>query len=386
MKNNNFVKFTKSFFIHFSVFTCFLLFPACMREKLFDIDTNDFPPKLSVTAFLDGEKGVFDISVMEGHSLAYFGQVFSITREIICNGEIRLYENGELIHSVSGPFDLSIDEYRTQKNGYRHIFSGIDARAGAEYRLEADVEGYPMAVSSSIMPPALVVSASMDTSLRVNMKKIKEVSTVGYELRHFGNNNKLPEMFWPVFARVADPDPNATNYYVFDLLYRQENSKNEAGNYNWGIGVPDLTILRDVDMDTEFALFSTGANYDLYLFSMLLLGDITFALENVSRTFYAETVQINNNQIIDDSFLELHPEIEKITTSHTLYLQAKHITPAIYRYYRSLRQQENTNVLFGQPINIVSNIEGGYGSFSVYNTTSVPLMEWETCEYRKKEE
>ena len=32
------------------------------------------------------------------------------------------------------------------------------------------------------------------------------------------------------------------------------------------------------------------------------------------------------------------------------------------------------------------NIEGGFGSFAVYNTTDITLLEWETYEYREKEE
>ena len=381
MKNNSLINKCLSSAKIFMIFNCLYLFNTCVDINYLDIDTVEFPPKLSVSALLDGENGVFDITIMEGHSLAFYGKGFSLTREIICNGEIRLYEDGVLIHSKSGPFDMSIDEYKTQQNGYRHIVSGIDTRPECKYRLEVDVEGYPMAVSTSIMPPALVVSASMDTSIALLALNINRISSVGYELQDFGNSNKLPNgRFWPISVQIADPDPNTSNYYVLDVLYRYENNHQESGQYNWGIGVPDLQILKDVDMDPASVMMNTRSEIDFYLFSMLLLGDITFSLENNSRTFYARTVHISNNQIDDDD----HPDMKKVTTHHTLYLRAKHITPAIYRYYRSLRQQESQIALIGEPVNIVGNIEGGYGIFSVYNTTSIRLLEWETYEYRKK--
>jgi len=389
MKNNNlmnrFLLSAKIFMIRYLIFNFLFLFIGCTKVKYFDIDNvPDFPPRLSVTALLDGEKGVFNITIMESHSLAFYGQRFELTREIIRNGEIRLYEDGVLIHSQSGLFDMSIDEFRTQRNGYRHIVSGIDTRPGGEYRLVVDVEGYPMVVSTSIMPPALVVSASMNTSTTLIARNIKEIKSVGYGLQNFGNSNNYNSYghFWPVSAQVSDPDPNAPNYYVLEIFHRHENNHHESGNYNWGIGFPDLMILRDVDMDPAFGQVNVTSNTDLYLFSMLLLGDITFSSENVSRTFYARFLRINDDQ---DSAFDDDPDFEKVTTNHTIYLRAKHITPATYRYYRSIRQQESINQLFSEPVNVVGNFEGGYGIFSVYNTTSIPLLEWESYEYRKKE-
>ena len=74
-----------------------------MKKEL-DIELIGFQPKLSVTSILNGGSGIFDIRLMEGTSLAerYYRDI-----EIICNGEIRLYEDGELILSIPGPFDMS---------------------------------------------------------------------------------------------------------------------------------------------------------------------------------------------------------------------------------------------------------------------------------------
>ena len=387
MKNNSltnrFLRFAKIFVIRYLVFS-FLLLLGCTKVKYFDIENApDFPPRLSVTALLDGENGDFNITIMESRSLAFYGQGFELTREIIRNGEIHLYEDGVLIHSHSGQFDMSIDEYKTQKNGYRHNVSGIDTRTGGEYRLEVDVEGYPKVVSTSVMPPALDVSASLDNSTHVFMSDIKEIRSVGYGLQHFGSSAQHNPWgtFWPVSAYIADPDPNAPNYFVLEIFHRHENNHHVSGNYNRGIGVPDLMILRDVDMDPTAGQMDISSSTDLFLFSMLLLGDITFSLENVSRTFYTRALRTVYEQ---DPSLDDDPDFEMVTTSHTIYLRAKHITPATYRYYRGIRQQESINLLFSEPVNIVGNFEGGYGIFSVYNTTSIPLLEWEAYEYREK--
>jgi hypothetical protein len=305
-------------------------------------------------------------------------------KDNIRNGEIRLYEDGELIFSQPGPFDMSrnITEtgngWKWGKNGYHYVTGGIDTRAGSEYRLEVDVEGYPLAVAVSVMPTAPVVSASMDTSVLVIKKNVVQIGAAGYWFNQLGTNwyENYPYKYW-LFSVSVDV-PGADNCFALDILnYRRNDSMNQ-GTF-WGIGGSDASILMELGMDSEL-LGSKQA--DLYLFPMLMTNNF----KGATRNFFAAATEIPNHQEYDDLYLVDHPDIEKITTQYSLTLRVRSIPPAIYRYYRSLSLQLADNMFTEQPTAVVGNIENGYGSFAVYNTASIPLLEWETYEYRKKEE
>ena len=380
---NNFLRTAKLFMIRYSIFTFVLFFIACDFTMVKDLDDDflAFPPKLSVTAVLNGGSDIFDIRLMEGISLAdkYYRNI-----EIVRNGEIRLYEDGELIFSIPGPFDMSRkitdygDGWNWGQNGYRYVTRGINTRPGSVYRLEADIEGYPMAVSTSVMPMVPVVSANMDTSVQVIRKNVKEIGAAGYWLSQLNLiwNQSYPDRYWPFSVRVDVPGVN--NYFALDMI-----KYNGSQGQFWGIGGSDVSMLLEFGMD---GLLLNGENVDLYLFSMLMTNDFTFSGKDATRNFLVAVPEIPKNQEYDDSYLDDHPEIEKIITHHSLVLRVRNITPATYRYFQTLSLQLTDDRFTEQPTTVVGNIEGGYGSFAVYNTTSIPLLEWETYEYRKKEE
>jgi len=373
-------KFSQILLFPFLIF----LFSCDGMIKELDIDTLSFPPKLSVTALLDGEHGILDISIMEGLSFADY-ETYKQQKEDIRNGEIRLYEDAVLIWSRQGSFDMSrkIEEHGDVwwwgRSGYRGVFWEIGTRPGGVYRLEVELEGYPIAVSSSEMPVAPVVSATMDTSVQMIRKNVKEIGMLGHWLSNFGNRNFLdnnpskPDKYWPVTISI----PNQ-GQYILDIRYWSELTDNTSiSAYNWGIGGLDASILLENGMDR--LLTNLNEVVDLYMFSLLMTNDFTFSGKYNSRTFYAAVPENQNN----NSDFEGNPDYEKVTRLHSLELRVKHITPAIYRYSRGMMLQwENAGMLSGEPVNIAGNMENGYGIFSVYNTTSIKLLEWETYEYR----
>jgi len=374
---NNFLRTAKIFILRYSIFNCVLFFVACDFTLIKEIDIK-FPdrlPGLSVTAILNGNFGVFDIRLID--------QSYIRTKEIICDGEIRLFEDGTLILSIPGPFDMSKEitdrgwGWNMGRNGYRWIRGGISTHPGSVYRLEVDVEGYPMAVSSSVMPKAPVVSAKMDTSVQVSKKNVKEISNAGYWLAQMNLiwNENYPDRYWPLSVSVDASDVN--NHFALDVIYI---NTDDYRAFSMGIGSSDVSILLSEGMEGEFL---NNEHVDMYLFPML----ITKNLKDVSNNFYVAVVDISDHPTHDNLYLEEDQNLEKIITQHVLILHVRNITPATYQYFRSLSSQfDDTGVFSEQPVNVVSNIEGGYGSFAVYNTTDITLLEWETIEYREKEE
>jgi len=365
-----------------------LFLAACDTSLTKEIDFNpDFTPRLSVNAYLDGGNGYFVIRIMESFSLAERTSLQEI--EIIRNGEIRLFKDGEIIRTIPGPIDMSrkIDNYgfgwKWGQNGYHTILTGIDIFPGSIYRLEVDIEGFPMAVAASVMPEAPVFTASIDTSVQVVRKKVKEVSSAGYYLYNFGGfeYGEYPERYWPLSVLVNIHDN--TFYKALDVFKMQffyvKNTPFASNSRTWGLGASDALMFLADGMD--YRLLETE-NFDLYLFSLLTAKDIFFS--DALRIFYTAV-----DESIHKTGYNIHyeddPDIEKITVHNLLFFRVRNITPATYKYNNSMSLQYEGGSVLMEPEIVVGNIEGGYGGFSVHNTTTLQILEWETYEYRKKE-
>ena len=371
----------------FSGFFVLILSVGCDRRKELDANFPAFPPKLSITAILDSETGSLYISLMEARSLADYagGRPFYYFQQKIHDGEIRLFEDGTQILSIQGPFDTStpsVNRLPIIQNVDYILMPGITVNPGSVYRFEAEIEGYPAAVSTATAPVAPVVTASMDTSVQViNSGTIESVS-MGYVNELFSAwNGTMPDKYWPVSVHVTDPDPDNVNYYTLDVFKTErifiDNTLLEVNNYNWGIGAYASTV----NSNLIELLNDMGFNF-FYLFSMLLTNDIDFSYEDLtSRTYYTGVVEIPNYPNDEESSFD----VEKITTHHSLSLRVTHIPSEVYRYYNSLEPNKAIGLL-SEAINVFGNIENGYGVFSVLNSTRVNLLEWETHEWRGNKE
>ena len=367
-----------------------------------DMPTISFPPKLAVTATLDGGSGIFTLLLSQGNSLADYAEPRSENREIIRNGEIRLFEDDKLIFSEPGPFDLSfVDSYlifdengqstRVEgKVGFRFEKSDISTRPGSVYRLEIEVDGFKTVTASMTMPSPPVVTASMNTTVQERITFAHRGSYLGYEIWDI----ILPiyiwnEMdFWPVSVHITDPNPNERNYFVLEIQ-RKQSGFSEFINYKLdytasSIGVSNLSILQDNPnieasegglKETDQAAFYQFWPLPLYM------SDITFPGKSASLTFYSEVERKNSypDYVVDD------PEYVKVLMHHTTTLHVRHIPTETFKYYRGQLLQRVGVGFYTEPVVIAGNIKNGYGFFSVYNSTSFQFLEYETEEYRKKQ-
>ena len=369
-----------------------LLLAACdgMKTEL-DITSIAFPPKLSVTAILDGGEGSLSITFTEGRALADYSKPFISNREIIRDGEIRLYENGKLIWSKSGPFDMSVWEYsywwegveHQHQNGYAHLEKGILTRAGSEYRLEVDVEGYETAVSTAVMPDAPTVSASVDTSEIIQKEKIHNLSTLtnyGWCCDEGGQ--------WPLTVQFTDLNPDQRKYFALDINHIRDEYRDgvlfDTLEEVRAIGVAELSKLQDnPEVETQGSVMDTDPA-DLYYFMMLLQSNLTFTKGNNTLNYYMGYVWTFND-CSDNNPRANDPNYIRVSEYHSLSLRVKSITTETFKYYRSLVLQSTGVGFFTEPVTVVGNIEKAYGCFSIINSVSIPLVELESCYYRNKE-
>ena len=386
---------TKSFsIINFSLsIALVLLLTACdgMKTEL-DITSVAFPPKLSVTAMLDGGEGSLSIAFTEGRALADYAKPFPDNHIIIRNGEIRLYEDGNLIWNQQGPFDMSVGrhsykmegwEYESweYRNGYVHIEYGIVTHAGSEYRLEVEVDGYETAVSTVIMPDVSAVTASIDASSEVMKDKINFISSLS---ENMWNNW---DIFWPLTVQITDSDPNERKYYALDISMTTDSYRDgvyvNTYDERHGIGVTELSKLQDnPDVEAGELLINVDPA-NMYYFTMLLQSNVTFSRENNTLNYYIGRRQQSYYPSCSEELpSDVSPSSLIMVTSYNKYsLRVKRITTETFRYYRSLTLQNAGMEFFSEPVTVVGNIEKGYGCFSVINSVNIPLIEIEDCHY-----
>ena len=348
-----------------------------LRTEL-DIKTFDFPPKLAVSATLDGEKGDFRIFIAEGNALASY--TYPNRKIIVRDGEIRLFEDDKLILSEPGPIDMShitpggyMGEDGIWVNTppyywYRLHKSGISTRAGSIYRLEVEIDGYETVTSTMTMPAAPVVSATMDTS--IIFTKNFDYGYGSYEVK-----------FWPVSVHLTAPDPNVHNYLALDIIdyNKEEGMENYYGNLQ--IGVSDISILQD-NPDLEAQQGVLVSSEDFYLLNHLIVSNIAFAKKDAPLTFYSMVANTSASRINNPYYVD-NPDFEKVKYRHEVFLRIRHFSESTFRYYRGQTLQNNNRAdFFTEPVTITGNIENGYGHFAVINAVSIPFLEYEYEDWR----
>ena len=381
-----------------TILLCLFLFAAC--ESDLKIDTLSFPPKLAISASLDGGSGHFKLLLSEGNALADYAEPQPVDKEIIRNGEIRLFEDDRLILSESGPFDLSFIGAHTvfdenglgtsvsTRHGFRFEKTDISTRPGSVYRLEIDVDGYTSVTSSMTMPAAPMVSASMDTDVQVRLmltyrRKNGWGLYQGWDIDPFS----WYEMnLWPVSIHLADPDPNTRNYFEMEIQ-RSQRETNGNTKYNYtitgpGIGVSDISILQDNPNIEAFEKGNADFNYaDFYQFFSLMISDNTFSGKSASLTLYSEVERKNSYPWDNDPDIPIPPDLIEVIFHRTTTLYVKSIPTETFKYYRSQMIQSAGIGFYTEPVIIKGNVENGYGFFSVYNSKSITFLEYETVEY-----
>jgi hypothetical protein len=373
-------------FIIYPMGLLFIFLTACedMFIKKIDVNEADSPVKLSVTATLDVDSGRLSLSIREGYSLQHFHTYQKINQSIVHNGTIRLFENGSEIFTKAGTFDLSTGN---AGNGYYATFTGVSAVAGYTYRLLIDIEGYPVATASAVMPEApIVYDVTLDTKHVLERNNVLEITPLvdHYSTGQFEGN--------PFVLHLADNSVEKDYYSLQIESYQISESKHTWGQefhhqdfFSTIIATPDLTLVQDNPDIESKDLTSEGEGYDMYGFWMMVFTDATFSNSDKRLNLYAST-----NRTIDDnifyypkSVTHYDPWVHGVQT-HIIKRQellVTHLSPETFRQYRSMAFQNAGLGFFTEPVFITSNMENAYGCFSVQHTIRVPMIAFEGWSY-----
>jgi hypothetical protein len=312
-----------------------LLLGACDGMiRYIDIEQADYPPLLAVSATIEMRNGrgngVFCICITESRSIGSYRDWRYDDESIVRSGKITLSENDSVIFTETrSDFELS----HTAGSDYL-LQSGLTFHPGSVYRLRVDMEGYPSASATAVMPePPLVEDAF--AGARLTGKHPWLISQLGKPARISGK----PMTFSTVTVRLRDNSPNR-DYYMFRL--------ETAGSERKYIATSNRTIIRD-NPDIEVAQLLVNSEADVFLFDRMLVSDLSFSGSAASLELLVNVNDLRNCRIL-----------------------ISHLSTDAYRHYRSLAFQRSGTGFFAEPVAIASNFEQAKGCFAAVNTVEAP--------------
>jgi hypothetical protein len=377
-----------------------VFFASCEGMKTdIEISSSKFPPKLNVTAILDGYDGSFTVILREGRALADYKPPGRPNLPIIKDGRIRLYKDSVLILTEIGTFDLMHDSgsweceynewgfstscgYVRDREGHRFETIIGSITVGSVYRLEIEVDGYETVYAESVMPapPDVSVPNPIDTMRYVTKNRVKSYKSLG---GGWGGGSGGDRNFWHFDLMFGTP-PSERNYYAIEMLQEMR------GYTLSGVYVDDIAKIQgnpEIEIDSNFEIdFVDGAEIvDLYNFDILIMSDIGFTEKETSLTMFkyeeTYTTKLTAEEIEEREKL-CRCEIEEIQHDIIVTVRVRQLTQETFFYYRSLAMQDVSIGFFGEPVNIVSNIKNGYGSFIVHNAKEFEVLNIIRYEYR----
>jgi hypothetical protein len=356
-------KKTNILFRLFPVFFA-VLFSGCDSMMTYiDVEPANLPPMLAVSATINTDSS-FYISFTEARSIGSYRNWRPEEETIIRKGKIILYdETGKdtVVYEESEGFDMSL---RSDISGYANMYYYLQFAAGHTYRLTLDIEGYPIATATAVMPES---------------PRIEQATINTYKTLHFNKAYKI-EPFNPNTFEVSSIDCNPLTLRLTDNSLQRDYymaylDMNNVYNYRAVIAISDRAVIQD-NPDIEASQMFMDNEADAFLFNKMLFSDMSFA--NTTGTI---------NLLIDKSYLnqydDKYPEPpcdEEYRVLATISLCIAHLTENAYAHYRSIALQKAGMGFFSEPVSIVSNIENGYGCFSAINTVQIKIAEYETCD------
>lgn len=340
------------------IFTILFIFIGCEQETIIFPDIKYAERKIAVSAFLDTD-GEFQVAVSKVSKLTEYKPANEIFIPEIRTGKVLLYEDGIKLLDIEQQFDL------INVNNQKPLFlyrKGVSSKAGSVYRLEVAIEGYDPIISTAIMPCAPVVkSIIFDAATEVTMY---HVLRTGY----WGVNNITDGVVYNKLYLSLDDSDESGGFYslqAFEVHYYEDNIINNdsiivpIGSNDWNIlsGNPEIEV-RGSLWDTDV--------YELYSSSPFLFDNRSFVNTTVDATFYVVCTNY-----FDNAKPKMNARAQK-------YILLKRITKETMQYYRSvLLQSEGLNFFNSEPTTIPSNIQNGYGCFSLSNTVKFMVLEYE---------
>lgn len=318
---------------------CIHLLTACTNE-IGPIPNNE-PRKLIISALLNAGKT---------ENAIYLNLSDYSSPQIVKNGIIRLYINGELSETIDEcTWHPENEEYENYKDYYYSVHSHF--KTGDHVRIEAETRDgkFNAEAETTVYEPLRIIK--MDT-LRITINS----SFGSEEYTRLKIKLEAPECDQTLYYRIQ-----LKQDYVYHVFNRETQKDSLITDTFWGLRYYYDTALMDGKP-------GDSANHD---------SDMEFipVYENYYQVFSDAYFTNHQYTMTADAYIyfpywdQQNYEIRKTTCHATLQVYA--ISPNEYRYLRaaSAYNDNNSSSPLESPVIFPNNIKGGIGIFAIENPT-----------------
>lgn len=317
------------------LFFAFIMF-SCedFVKKDIDIKGVDTYPKLYVIASVDSANQSFDCFIGITKPIVFDGRL----PDRLGHFRLQLFEDGEKI--------IDIDTFSWNKDIYLSRFLNLGL---STYRLEISSDDFDDVYAEVISPELPVIGKVHVDEGTVIYRNPEHIHVYDYATYYSSE-------FYPLTVEFTDKWADR-DYFSFALTY---NTSEQRGSQT--IGTTDYIMVSD-NPHVEAWGFDTEIN--TYMFSDMMISDLSFANSHTELQFITPVFQENSYGFMSLEYWlyygfninDLYPVI------FSLDLTVSHLTKEMFNFYRTLIIQEEYSSIQGEPIEIKSNIENGYGCF-----------------------
>lgn len=352
-----------------------LLLSGCdsMIQEI-DMPPSNLPPTLAVSASISTDGGVLRISFTEVRSISSYRTWRSEAASIVRSGVVALYEDDNpqpiyrLVDGGDGQgFDMSL---RTEmsESGFSTEQRGLTFKAGSAYKLVLDIDGYPVATATAVMPDAPNVEVEPLSTGEVVHKRFSYFVGSG-----LGGSTGDERDFYPLRLRLTD-NSRDRDYYMFwlqSVTIYPDYASVPSQPIDEPVGVSNWALIRD-NPDLEAEGLPMESLFDVYLFNRLLMSDMSFANTTGTVDLLVPTTS---------AWKPSQPTPCNEASANFMYLEIcmSHLSPITYDHHRSVALQREGVGFFTEPVFIASNIENGYGCFAAFNTVRDTIWSTYWC-------
>lgn len=289
-----------------------IIFASC--EKTIEVKTPPYTPLLVVSSYT-GTGSTISADISKSIDIKSYNQTQPLT---VTDAKVKLFVNGSYVEDlIYNPNAVNTTRYT----------STVVAQPGNTYKIVAAAGGLGEAEATTTVP------------------EIVPITALNYTL--VARQQNMGPIQGEVSIKFKDPATEG-DYYMIEVIHGA--ARDTAGMLGY---YPYIGCVNSNDPSIErLSSFSFGAD-DCIGTDELYLGDALFNGKEKEFKFFIDSDWLTPYQTASGQML------------YTL-VRLHHVTPAYFRYMKSYRAAwENDGNPFAEPVNVNSNVQNGYGTFSV---------------------
>ena len=293
-------------------------------EKEISLDVEEFEPSIVVNALFEANTP-WSVDIHRTRNALKEAYSPPITHAQVHIKELESGSEIKLHHLSNG-------------NYASHV---MQPKPGHAYMITVEADGYNKVTSVGYVPEEISVNLLVSEKL---VYEGKEALRIDFEILDDGVND---------------------NYYIYEIQNKYSNSQYNDGGFDKFLISPIKTWLSSLDGNTGYIVNGTNKQSKLFITNDNFSGSIL----NTSLVSYLEVDEKVNKQEVPAQEIE-----QQLEESHLKVVSASYDMYEYYKFVELNIQKKTVNSSITTPITPYTNIQGGYGIFAGYTSTSINLL------------